>query len=197
MPREVDRGQRKNIRRRVLSAMCANAPEGSIQVGLLQGVHGGWGGESQAGRVGRDGYPGEPHGVFFPAEDRLRLRTTYGLEHINRELRQRARVASIFPDPASEPCPVSAVSHLGPTRQVGAHGPKVHRHFIFRQQNPVHLHFCETTRRYISSRTQKTKKKLMFTMCSGFYWAFLDGGLVERKGIEPSTFALRTRRSPS
>jgi hypothetical protein len=28
-------------------------------------------------------------------------------------------------------------------------------------------------------------------------WTLLDAEMVERKGIEPSTFALRTRRSPS
>lgn len=37
----------------------------------------------------------------FPAAHRIRLRTTNGLERINRELRCRARVASIFPNPDS------------------------------------------------------------------------------------------------
>lgn len=37
----------------------------------------------------------------FPAAHRIRLRTTHGLERINRELRRRARVASIFPNPDS------------------------------------------------------------------------------------------------
>jgi len=35
----------------------------------------------------------------FPAGHRVRLRTTNGLERINRELRRRTRVASIFPTP--------------------------------------------------------------------------------------------------
>jgi len=35
----------------------------------------------------------------FPAHHRVRIRTTNGLERINRELKRRTRVASIFPNP--------------------------------------------------------------------------------------------------
>lgn len=34
----------------------------------------------------------------FPAEHRIRLRTTNGLERINKEIKRRTRVASIFPN---------------------------------------------------------------------------------------------------
>jgi putative transposase len=37
----------------------------------------------------------------FPHAQRVRLRTTNGLERINREIKRRTRVASIFPNTAS------------------------------------------------------------------------------------------------
>jgi len=40
-------------------------------------------------------------GFDYLAAHRVRLRTTNGLERINRELRRRNRVASIFPNPDS------------------------------------------------------------------------------------------------
>jgi transposase-like protein len=44
----------------------------------------------------------EGFAVFaIPASQRVRLRTTNGLERINREIKRRTRVASIFPNPAS------------------------------------------------------------------------------------------------
>ncbi|CAK0781442.1 transposase [Gammaproteobacteria bacterium] len=44
----------------------------------------------------------EGFSVFnYPPAHRIRLRTTNGLERINREIKRRTRVASIFPNPAS------------------------------------------------------------------------------------------------
>lgn len=44
----------------------------------------------------------EGFGVFdYPSAHRTRLRTTNGLERINREIKRRNRVASIFPNAAS------------------------------------------------------------------------------------------------
>ena len=37
----------------------------------------------------------------FPAAHRVRLRTTNGLERVNREIKRRTRVASIFPNAPS------------------------------------------------------------------------------------------------
>jgi len=45
----------------------------------------------------------------FPASDRRLLRTTNGVERLHREVRRRARVVSIFPNPASCLRLVSAV----------------------------------------------------------------------------------------
>ena len=45
----------------------------------------------------------------FPAEHRRRLRTNNGLERLNREIKRRTRVASIFPNEASLLRPATAV----------------------------------------------------------------------------------------
>jgi putative transposase len=39
--------------------------------------------------------------LAFPAEHRVRIRTTNGLERLNQELKRRTRVVRIFPNPAS------------------------------------------------------------------------------------------------
>jgi putative transposase len=56
--------------------------------------------------------PNGPEGLTafsFPAAHRRLIRTTNGVERLHREVRRRARVVSIFPNPASCLRLVSAV----------------------------------------------------------------------------------------
>jgi putative transposase len=58
-----------------------------------------------------DGYehPGRTTVFSFPAAHRRLIRTTNGVERLHREVRRRARVVSIFPNPPSCLRLVSAV----------------------------------------------------------------------------------------
>lgn len=77
--------QRKPVAQRIRAIF--NAPDGTEAPKLAQ-----WAEENLP----------EGFAVFnWPTTQRVRLRTTNGLERINREIKRRTRVASIFPSPAS------------------------------------------------------------------------------------------------
>jgi putative transposase len=92
--------QREPIARRIRAIF--NAPERAEAERLLRDAIAQW--RLDAPKLADWAEANLPDGfaVFaFPPAHRVRLRTTNGLERINRELKRRTRVASMFPNPAS------------------------------------------------------------------------------------------------
>jgi putative transposase len=92
--------QRETIGRRIRAIF--NAPDRDEAGRLLQQAVDVW--RTDAPKLADWAQANLPDGftVFgFPAAHRVRLRTTNGLERINREIKRRTRVASIFPNTAS------------------------------------------------------------------------------------------------
>lgn len=77
-----------------------NAPDGTEAERLLRQAIDGW--RAEAPKLAQWAEENLPEGFAtfkLPNAQRVRLRTTNGLERINRELKRRTRVASIFPIP--------------------------------------------------------------------------------------------------
>ena len=92
--------QRKPVAQRIRAIF--NAPDKNEAERLLRQAIEGW--RTEAPKLAQWGEENLPEGfaVFnCPTAQRVRLRTTNGLEHINREIKRRTRVASIFPNTAS------------------------------------------------------------------------------------------------
>ncbi len=92
--------QRKPVALRIRAIF--NAPDISEAERLLQQALDAW--KTDAPKLARWAEENLPEGftVFsLPHAQRTRLRTTNGLERINREIKRRTRVASIFPNTAS------------------------------------------------------------------------------------------------
>ena len=92
--------QRKSIGVRIRSIF--NAPDKAEAQRLLQQAVEAW--AKDAPKLAEWAEANLPDGfaVFdYPQAHRIRLRTTNGLERINREIKRRTRVASIFPNAAS------------------------------------------------------------------------------------------------
>jgi transposase-like protein len=92
--------QRKPVALRIRSIY--NAPDKAEAERLLRQAIEVW--KTEAPKLAQWAEENLPEGftVFdLPYAQRVRLRTTNGLERINREIKRRTRVASIFPNPAS------------------------------------------------------------------------------------------------
>jgi transposase-like protein len=92
--------QRKPVAQRIRAIF--NAPDKAEAERLLKQAVEAWAADApKLARWAEDNLP-EGFTVFdSPHAQRMRLRTTNGLERINRELKRRTRVASIFPSAAS------------------------------------------------------------------------------------------------
>jgi transposase-like protein len=92
--------QRKPVAQRIRAIF--NAPDKTEAERLLKQTVAAWSTEApKLAQWAEDNLP-EGFTVFdLPHAQRVRLRTTNGLERINREIKRRTRVASIFPNAAS------------------------------------------------------------------------------------------------
>ncbi len=92
--------QRKPIAQRIRAIF--NAPDRAEAERLLKQAIEAWAADAPKLAQWAEGNLPEGFAVFdLPLAQRMRLRTTNGLERINRELKRRTRVASIFPNTAS------------------------------------------------------------------------------------------------
>jgi len=92
--------QRKPVAQRIRAIF--NAPDATEAERILRQAIEGW--RTEAPKLAQWAEENLPEGftVFnWPIAQRVRLRTTNGLERINREIKRRTRVASIFPNAAS------------------------------------------------------------------------------------------------
>jgi transposase-like protein len=92
--------QRKSVAQRIRAIF--NAPDRAEAERLLQQTIAAW--ATDAPKLAQWAEENLPEGFAtfdLPYAQRTRLRTTNGLERINRELKRRTRVASIFPNTAS------------------------------------------------------------------------------------------------
>ena len=92
--------QRKPVAQRIRAIF--NAPEKTEAERLLRQAIESW--RTEAPKLAQWAEENLPEGFAafcLPVSQRVRLRTTNGLERINREIKRRTRVASIFPNTAS------------------------------------------------------------------------------------------------